>query len=103
MSRRLRIGCVHATGIPGTWSFSFMDEINSSCVEARISGQIGRKTGRVQRGHPEYQRRGNAFGHFSRGFRTIVVSNISTGAGSVENSNLPALPRTDSASGKVMM
>ena len=57
MSRRLRIGCVQATGMPGIWSFSFMEPISSSCVETRISGQIGRKIGLIQSGQPEYQRR----------------------------------------------
>jgi hypothetical protein len=38
--------------------------------------------------------------HWSSGFRLITVSNISTGAGSVAVAARPALPNTDSTSGK---
>ena len=40
-------------------------------------------------------------GHCSRGFRTISVSNIESGAGSVAVEARPALPNTDSTSGKL--
>src|SRR6266542_6463437 len=64
---------------------------------------MGRKGGFAQFGQPEYQRRWKVLGYSPRGFKTMVVSNISTGAGSVELSNLPDLPSTDCTSGNVMM
>jgi hypothetical protein len=41
--------------------------------------------------------------HFASGFRLITVSVISTGAGSVAVLARPALPKTDSTSGKALM
>ncbi len=41
--------------------------------------------------------------HWSRGLNWIVVSNISSGAGSVAVSARPALPNTLSTSGTVLM
>ena len=40
-------------------------------------------------------------GHCSRGFRTTSVSNMESGAGSVAVDARPALPSTDSTSGKL--
>jgi hypothetical protein len=41
--------------------------------------------------------------HCDSGFRLITVSNISSGAGSVALAARPALPMTDSTSGKLLM
>ena len=41
--------------------------------------------------------------HWLRGFSWIVVSNISSGAGSVAVSARPAFPNTDSTSGTSLM
>jgi len=70
----------------------------SSSHEMR-SGQIGRTSGCRNPGiHPEYQR--SFPRHWSGGFRITVVSIMESGAGSVEVSARPALPKTRSTSGK---
>ena len=62
------------------------------------SGQKGRKAGFVQSGQSEYHR--GLARHSSSDFNTTVVSNIENGAGSVDVSARPALPKTLSTSGK---
>src|SRR5260221_14270820 len=42
-------------------------------------------------------------GHSLSGFRLMIVSNISVGAGSVAVLARPAFPKTDSTSGKLLM
>jgi hypothetical protein len=41
--------------------------------------------------------------HWSSGFRLMMVSNISTGAGSIAVAARPALPNTSATSGKPLM
>ena len=77
MSVRARIGIVHEFAMPGSCSALSISAISLSVV------MPGR--------------------HCASGFRLITVSNISTGAGSVAVMARPALPNTDSTSGKLLM
>src|SRR5262249_19801854 len=77
ISMRALIGIVQALLTPGNWSAGFMPEVSLSTV---IPG-----------------------GHSLSGFRLMMVSNISTGAGSVAVLARPALPNTESTSGKLLM
>ena len=69
----------------------------SSSQEIR-SGQTVRRTAFTGRGAQDEYHRGFAR-HASGGFRRTVVSIIEKGAGSVEVSARPALPKTTSTSG----
>ena len=99
MSMRFLIGIVQAFVVPGMRSAASISSTSSS-HEIR-SGQTRRKTSDFSHSgaHDEYQR-GLAppLGPAASG-RT-VVSIIENGAGSVEVSARPALPRTRSTSGK---
>ena len=77
MSMRALIGIVHELARPGNLSAASISAISVSVV------MPGR--------------------HSFSGFRLITVSNISSGAGSVAVLARPALPYTDSTSGKVLM
>jgi hypothetical protein len=77
MSMRALIGIVQALLIPGNCSALSISAINVSTVTP------GR--------------------HWSSGFRLMMVSNISTGAGSVAVAARPALPNTLATSGKLLM
>src|SRR6267154_2799782 len=77
MSMRALIGIVHALLTPGNCSALFMSETSWSTV---MPG-----------------------GHSLSGFKLMIVSNISVGAGSVAVLARPALPKTDSTSGKLLM
>ena len=77
MSMRALIGIVQALLTPGKSSALFMSETSWSTV------MPGR--------------------HSLSGFRLMTVSNISVGAGSVAVLARPALPKTDSTSGKLLM
>jgi hypothetical protein len=64
-----------------------------------VSGVKWRNSGFVNSGaHEVYQV--ERCRHSERGFRTITVSSMESGAGSVEVSARPALPSTRSTSGK---
>src|SRR5690242_12045380 len=77
MSMRALIGMVQALLTPGKVKAAFICAISLSVVmPAR---------------------------HWFSGFRLMMVSNISIGAGSVAVSARPALPNTDSTSGKDLM
>jgi len=73
MSTRLRIGGTHRLVSPGTWTAASSSAISLSLVMPRR--------------------------HSPRGFNWMVVSNISSGAGSVAVSARPALPNTRATSG----
>ena len=77
MSMRARIGIVQLFETPGNCSALSISAISVSVV------MPGR--------------------HWLCGFRLITVSNISSGAGSVAVAARPALPITDSTSGKLLM
>src|SRR5579871_1192622 len=77
MSIRALIGIVHALLTPGNCNAWFILLMSLSTVMPA--------------------------GHASWGFRLMTVSNISVGAGSVAVSARPALPNTDSTSGKRLM
>src|SRR5712692_1424269 len=77
ISMRALIGMVQALLTPGNCKAAFMSEINLSTVMP--DGQV------------------------SSGFKLMTVSNISVGAGSVAVLARPALPNTDSTSGKLLM
>jgi len=74
---RARNGMVQALLTPGIWSASSIPAISVSMVMPA--------------------------GHSSSGLRLITVSNISVGAGSVAVPARPALPNTESTSGKLLM
>ena len=77
MSMRLRIGGTHRLDSPGTCTAR-------SSSSTSLSGVMPAR-------------------HCSRGLSWIVVSNISSGAGSVAVSARPALPKTRSTSGTVLI
>ena len=77
MSMRARIGIVQLFDTPGNCS-----ALSSSAISLSV----------VMPGR-----------HSDSGFRLITVSNISSGAGSVALPARPALPMTDSTSGKLLM
>src|SRR5258708_14838368 len=77
MSVRALIGIVHALLTPGSCSALSMSVISLSVV---MPG-----------------------GHSVSGLRLMIVSNISVGAGSVAVAARPALPKTESTSGNVLM
>ncbi len=77
MSMRARIGMVQLLATPGNCSARSISAISLSMF------MPGR--------------------HCDWGFRLITVSNISSGAGSVAVAARPALPITDSTSGKLLM
>ena len=96
MSMRALMGIVHAFVVPGifsAWSISS----TSSSWEMR-SPHTWRKAPASHSGaHEEYQR--SFFRHSNSGLRMTVVSIIENGAGSVDVSARPALPKTRSTSG----
>ena len=98
MSIRPLIGIVQAFVVPGIFSARSISSMSSSYVIR--SRQTCRRTADSHSGaHGENQR---SFGrHSSSGFRMTVVSIIERGAGSVEVSARPALPKTRSTSGNV--
>jgi hypothetical protein len=77
MSIRALIGMVQALLMPGNCSALSISAVSESTVTP------GR--------------------HWSSGFRLMMVSNISTGAGSVAVAARPALPNTLATSGKLLM
>src|SRR5439155_8883191 len=77
MSMRALIGIVHALLMPGNCGALSISAVSVSTVTP------GR--------------------HWSSGLRLMMVSNISTGAGSVAVAARPALPNTDATSGKLLM
>ena len=93
---RALIGIVHAFVVPGIFSARSISSTSSSW-EMR-SPQTWRKTPASHSGaQEEYQR--SFFRHSDSGFRMTVVSIIENGAGSVDVSARPALPKTRSTSG----
>src|SRR5512135_1746680 len=99
MSIRALIGMVHAFVFPGNRTAASM-RATSSSQETR-SGQMGRSRGFRKSGIQEEYQRSFAL-HWLSGFRTTVVSIMEKGAGSVEVSARPALPKTLSTSGKLL-
>ena len=100
MSMRLRTGMVQALLAPGRCSAWFISSV-SSLVET-WSGVMVRSAGNSHRGaQAEYHV--CLWGHWDGGFSKMVVSIIDSGAGSVEVSARPALPRTLSTSGNRRM
>jgi hypothetical protein len=99
MSRRALIGIVQALLMPGSCKVVFISAMSSSSVMR--SRQNGRRKPLSHSGaQPEYQR--GCSRHSDSGLRRTVVSIIENGAGSVEVSARPALPKTRATSGKVM-
>src|SRR3990170_5098718 len=98
MSIRALMGMVHAFVTPGNHTTESILATSSS--QEMWSGQMGRKRGFSHPGaQEEYQRSFEV--HWLSGFRTTVVSIMEKGAGSVDVSARPALPKTRSTSGKL--
>ena len=99
---RALIGIVQAFETPGSCSAWFI--CSTSCGVLSRSGVIRRRAARAHAGsqvHPEYHVVTGR--HWSCGLRTITVSIMESGAGSVEVSARPDLPNTVSTSGKLLM
>src|SRR5512134_3333276 len=98
MSILALMGMVHAFVAPGNRTAASILATSSS--QEMRSGQMGRNRGFRKSGiQEEYQR---FFGlQWLSGFRITVVSIMENGAGSVEVSARPALPKTRSTSGKL--
>src|SRR5579872_5236006 len=93
ISIRVRIGNSQALAKEGTWTAWSICPINDSHEIGCRSGQNRRSAGFANSGAvPEYQRGVSTFGHWSSGFKTIVVSTMLSGAGSVAESDLPIFP-----------
>src|SRR3954463_3336993 len=92
MSIRFLMGMVQALVCPGRVSFAFISFTSSS--HDVVSGQRGRRTGLTKSGQDEYQR--GRVRHWEVGLSTTTVSIIEKGAGSVDVSARPALPKTRS-------
>ncbi len=98
MSMRALMGMVQALVVPGILSASSISATSSS-HEMRSGQRWRRRPARSHSGaHDEYQRGFDR--QSSCGLSTTVVSTIEKGAGSVEVSARPALPKTRSTSGK---
>ena len=97
MSRRALIGMVHAVVRPG--AFIARSISSTSAASEMRSRQNGRSAFFSHSdAQLEYQRGFSR--HSDSGLRTMVVSIIENGAGSVDVSALPALPKTVCTSGK---
>src|SRR5664279_3866305 len=100
MSTRALIGMVHAFEVPGILSAWFISSTNWS-VEMWAGVNL-RKMFDAQFGaQEEYQV--STFRHSASGLRTITVSIMENGAGSVDVSARPALPSTVDTSGNCLM
>src|SRR5450432_4000568 len=100
MSTRALMGMVHAFEVPGILSAWFISSTN--CSVEMWSGVNLRNMPLAHLGaHEEYQV--STFRHSVSGLRTITVSIIENGAGSVEDSARPALPSTVDTSGNRLM
>jgi hypothetical protein len=99
MSIRALMGMVQALVVPGIWRAASISA-SSSSHEIR-SGQARRQSRLLSHSgdHEVYQRA--LCRHCAGGLRTIVVSIIEKGAGSVDDSARPAFPKTRSTSGNV--
>ena len=96
MSMRPLMGMVHALTEPGICSARSISSISSS--HEMCSGQMWPRKDFSRCGaHEEYQR--SFARHSAGGFSTTVVSIIESGAGSVDVSARPALPKTQTTSG----
>src|SRR6266581_5227970 len=101
MSTRALIGMVQAFEVPGILSAWFISSTNCS-VEMWSGVNLRNKVLAQSGAQEEYQV--STFRHWISGLRTITVSIIENGAGSVEVSALPDLPSTLWTSGnRVMM
>jgi hypothetical protein len=96
MSMRALMGMVQALTTPGNFMARSIPATSSSVLIR--SGQMRRQGAWSHPGSSEYQRR--FIRHWSCGLRTMVISIMEKGAGSVEVSARPALPKTRSTSGK---
>src|ERR1700690_3783762 len=100
MSTRALMGIVHAFEVPGIFSAWFISSIN--CSVEMWSGVNLRNTAVAHWGaQDEYQV--STFRHSVSGLRTMTVSIMENGAGSVDVSARPALPSTVDTSGKRLM
>ena len=96
---RFFIGMVQALATPGSRSFLSISSTSSSHVMGRVFPKRRLPIGLSGAGHPE--RSAGTCRHFDSGLSITVVSPMLKGAGSVEVSALPALPKTHSTSGKL--
>src|ERR1035438_5455017 len=92
MSTRALIGIVHAFEVPGILSAWFISSTNWS-VEMWSGVNLRNIPFAHVGAQEEYQV--STFRHSTSGLRTITVSIIENGAGSVDVSARPALPSTD--------
>src|SRR5450755_3948499 len=100
MSTRALIGMVHAFEVPGILSAWFISSTN--CSVEMWSGVNLRNIPFAHLGaQEEYQV--STFRHSASGLRTITVSIMEKGAGSVDVSARPALPSTVDTSGNCLM
>jgi hypothetical protein len=103
MSMRVRIGGEIAIWYPGIRSAVSRSRESSAGVRGRFSGHTRRRTGLAHSGaRPLYQRSAWRVGHSSRGRSVMTDSIMSSCAGSVAVSALPAFPCTDATSRKLM-
>ena len=98
MSSRPLMGMVQALEIPGSWSAASISALSSS--EVMRSRQKDRSGVLSHSGAHDENQRGFSR-HSASGLRTMVVSIIEKGAGSVEVLARPAFPKTLFTSGKV--
>src|ERR671930_217541 len=96
ISTRALMGMVHAFEAPGILSAWFIS--STSCSLDMRSGVNLRKTPLAHSGAQE-EYHVSALRHCASGLRTMTVSIIDSGAGSVEVSARPALPSTVDTSG----
>ena len=99
MSSRPLMGMVQALEMPGSRSAASISALSSSSVMR--SRQTGRSTRLEPVRAPRPSTSAASRATATRGLSTTVVSIIEKGAGSVEVSARPALPKTRSTSGKV--
>ena len=100
MSTRALMGMVQAFDVPGIFSAWFISSTN--CSVEMWSGVNLRKMPFAHLGaQEEYQV--STLRHSVSGFRTITVSIMENGAGSVDVSARPALPNTVDTSGNCLM
>ena len=101
MSMRALIGIVQALVQPGIWSVRLSSSISSSRVMPPPVRPRHAQPGPSHSGvFPDHQRRRSIVRQRSRGASFTTVSTIESGAGSVGVSERPALPNTDTTSGK---
>src|ERR1039458_2161204 len=91
MSTRALMGIVHAFAVPGILSAWFISSTNWS-VEMWSGVNLRNMAFPHLGAHEEYQV--STFRHSVSGLRTMTVSIIENGAGSVDVSARPALPPT---------